>query len=48
MWATERAKITRGATEMTKLDIALYLIIIGVVVVGVIGFVIAARKDDEK
>ncbi len=31
---------------MTKLDMALYAIVIGVVIVGVIGFIIAARKDD--
>ena len=33
---------------MTKLDIALYTIIIAVVGVGVIGFVIAAKNDEKK
>jgi preprotein translocase subunit Sss1 len=33
---------------MTKLDMALYAIVIGVVVVGVVGFIIAVRKDDDK
>jgi len=33
---------------MTKLDMALYTIVIGVVVVGVVGFIIAVRKDDDK
>ena len=31
---------------MTKLDIALYLIVIAVVVVGIVGFIIAVRRDD--
>ena len=33
---------------MTKLDMALYAIVIGVVVVGVVGFIIAIRKDNDK
>ena len=33
---------------MSIVDIALYVIILGVVVVGVIGFIIAARSDDKK
>ena len=32
---------------MTKLDIALYLIIIIVVIVGVIGFIIAIKNEKE-
>jgi len=31
---------------VTKLDIALYAIVLAVVVVGVVGFIIALRKDD--
>ena len=30
---------------MTPVDLALYIIIVGVVLVGVIGFVIAIRND---
>jgi hypothetical protein len=33
---------------MTTLDLALYIIVGGVVVVGVIGFIVAAIKDDNK
>jgi preprotein translocase subunit Sss1 len=33
---------------MTILDMVLYAIVILVVVVGVVGFVIAVRKDDDK
>ncbi len=32
---------------MSIVDIALYVIILGVVVVGVIGFIITARSDDK-
>jgi len=33
---------------MTIMDLALYIIIGGVVVVGVIGFIIAIRSDDHE
>jgi len=32
---------------MTPVDLALYIIIGGVVVVGVIGFILAIRSDDK-
>jgi len=32
---------------VTNLDLALYAIVIGVVVVGVIGFIVAAIKKDK-
>jgi len=32
---------------MTTMDAVLYTIIIGVVIVGVVGFVMAVRSDDE-
>ncbi|ADV45338.1 hypothetical protein Nitsa_0065 [Nitratifractor salsuginis DSM 16511] len=33
---------------MTPVDLALYILIGGVVVVGVVGFIIAVRSDDKK
>ena len=33
---------------MTLLDIILYGFVIGVVVVGIVGFIIAITKDDKK
>jgi len=33
---------------MTPVDLALYIIIGGVVLVGVIGFIIAIRSDDKE
>ena len=33
---------------MSIVDIALYVIILSVVVVGVVGFIIAAKSDDKK
>ena len=33
---------------MSLLDLVLYGIVIAVVIVGVVGFIIAAFKDDEK
>ena len=32
---------------MTTMDAVLYTIIIGVVIVGVVGFIIAVRSDDR-
>ncbi len=33
---------------MTTMDMVLYTIIIGVVVVGVVGFIIAVRSEDDR
>ena len=33
---------------MTKLDMVLYGFVIGVVLIGIIGIVVAVNKDDDK
>ena len=48
MWTAKRAKIKRGSKTMTKLDIALYIIVGFTVVAAVIGFVRVALKDDDE
>ncbi len=32
---------------MTTMDLVLYTIIVGVVIVGVVGFIIAVRSEDD-